>query len=318
MNSDTTIRISSDFPERPRGYFEVICYVTMTSDGEASEDAITTEEIAGTASPASPASKSTPNAFAQLMSNSKRAFTSSSSSPPPKKIANSHPSFFGRAGLGIYLQNPSSQPTSRVIYHTELFVAIHDLYPKSTVHTLLLPRDKKWHTMHPIAALSDPEFLELAKPEVEKLKGIVASELRRNSGQYSAQDKEREKILSGEVEIEVDADLPKGRDWEKEVMAGIHMHPSMDHLHIHVLSVDRYSECLKKRTHYNSFATPFFVAFSEFPLSEERKAELEQKGQGRRWLEADLKCWRCGERFGNKFARLKEHLAQEFDVWRKM
>lgn len=257
-------------------------------------------------------------AVAKLMSNSKRAFPASTSSPPPKKIANSHPSFFGRAGLGIYLKDPSSQPTSRVIFHTKSFVAIHDLYPKSSIHTLLIPRDQKWHTMHPIAALSDPEFLELAKPEVERLKGVVASEMRRRYGQFSAQDKEREKILSGEVELDVDADLPKGRDWEKEVMVGIHMHPSMDHLHIHILSVDRYSECLKKRNHYNSFATPFFVRFSEFPLSEQRKSALERKGQGRAWLEADLRCWRCGTLFGNKFARLKEHLEQEFGEWKKL
>ncbi|PQE28425.1 HIT domain-containing protein [Rutstroemia sp. NJR-2017a BBW] len=290
----------------------------MTSDGEAPEDAITGEEIAGAATPALPASKSTSNAFAQLMSNSKRAFNSASSSPPPKRIANSHPSFFGSAGLGIYLQNPSAQPASRVIFHTESFVAINDLYPKSSVHTLLIARERKWHTMHPIAALSDPEFLELARPQVEKLKGIVASELRRKYGSYSAQDKEREKVLSGEVELDVDADLPKGRNWEDEVMVGIHMHPSMEHLHIHVLSVDRYSECMKKRNHYNSFATPFFVRFSEFPLSEERKEELERKGQGRRWIEVDLKCWRCGERFGNKFARLKEHLEQEFETWKML
>ncbi|KAI9640149.1 aprataxin-like protein [Ciborinia camelliae] len=290
---------------------------------EECKDAITEAEIAGTATP--PASSistdklSKPNAFTALMANSrsKRPNSSPTNSPPTKKIANSNPLFIGRAGLGVYLSNPSSHPASRVIYHTPSFVAIHDLYPKSSVHTLLIPREKKWYTMHPTIALSSPEFLEMVRPEVEKLKGIVASELRRRYGPESAQDLERERILNGEVNLDDDAELPEGRDWEKDVMVGIHMHPSMDHLHIHVLCTDRYSSCMKKRKHYNSFATPFFIKLSEFPLSEERQEELARKGLGKAWLEDDMKCWRCGMHFGNKFAKLKEHLELEFNEWKR-
>ncbi|SZF06048.1 unnamed protein product [Blumeria hordei] len=39
----------------------------------------------------------------------------------------------------------------------------------------------------------------------------------------------------------------QARDWWGEVMAGVHSRPSMNHLHIHVLSVDRHSKCLKHR-----------------------------------------------------------------------
>lgn len=258
-------------------------------------------------------------AVATLMSNSisKRPNSSSSTNPPPpKKLANSNSFFLGRAGLGAYLSNPSSHPASRVIYHTPSFVAIHDLYPKSSVHALLIPRDEKWNSIHPIVALSTPEFLEMVRPDVERLKGIVASELRRRYGPVSQQDLQRQKILDGEVDLDDDAEMPEGRDWEKDVMVGIHMHPSMEHLHIHVLSVDRYSPYLKKRKHYNSFATPFFVNLSEFPLSDERKEALNKRGHGKAWLEDDMKCWSCGMRFGNKFAKLKEHLEVEFNEWK--
>jgi aprataxin len=30
-----------------------------------------------------------------------------------------------------------------------------------------------------------------------------------------------------------------------------------------------------------------------------------------------MKCWRCEENFGNKFARLKVHLDDEFEAWKK-
>ncbi|KAK8902216.1 hypothetical protein QC760_009693 [Botrytis cinerea] len=255
----------------------------------------------------------------ELMSSSrpKRPNSSPTSSPPPKKIANSNPFHFGRAGLGAYLSDPSSHPASRVIYHNSSFVAIHDLYPKSSVHALLIPREERWNGMHPKIALSNPEFLEMVRPEAERLKGIVASELRRKYGAESAEDFQRQRILNGEVNLDDDAEMPEGRDWEKDVVIGIHMHPSMDHLHIHVLSVDRYSSCLKKRKHYNSFATPFFVNLSEFPLSEERKEALDRRGQGKAWLEENLKCWRCGMQFGNKFSKLKDHLELEFDEWKK-
>ncbi|KAF5877112.1 putative histidine triad nucleotide binding protein [Botrytis fragariae] len=279
------------------------------------------EDTNGTpqASSSSNKNSSKPNAFTELMSSSrsKRPNSSPTSSPPPKKIANSNPFHFGRAGLGAYLSDPSSHPASLMIYHNSSFVAIHDLYPKSSVHALLIPREEKWNSMHPRIALSNPEFLEMVRPEAEKLKGIVASELRRKYGPESAEDLQRQKILNGEVNLDDDAEMPEGRNWEKDIMIGIHMHPSMDHLHIHVLSVDRYSSCLKKRKHYNSFATPFFVHLSEFPLSEERQEALDRKGQGKAWLEDNLKCWRCGMQFGNKFARLKQHLELEFDEWKK-
>ncbi|KAJ8069531.1 hypothetical protein OCU04_003181 [Sclerotinia nivalis] len=294
---------------------------------ERCEDAITEAENKGTSQASSKSIQKSPKPNActvtpfvtELMSHSrsKRPNSSPTSSPPPKKIANSNPFFPGSAGLGVYLSDPSSHPASRVIYHTPSFVAIHDLYPKSSVHTLLIPREEKWYNMHPITALSNPEFLEMVRPEAEKLKGIVASELHRRYGSESTQDLERERILSGEVNLEDDAEMPEGRNWEKDVMVGIHMHPSMDHLHIHVLSVDRYSSCMKKRKHYSSFATPFFVNLSEFPLSEERQEALGRSGQARAWLQGDMKCWSCGLNFGNKFAKLKEHLEFEFIEWKK-
>ena len=103
-------------------------------------------------------------------------------------------------------------------------------------------------------------------------------------------------------------------DWEKEVKVGVHAHPSMNHLHIHILSVDRYSEFLKYRKHYNSFATDFFVPVDDFPLA----ADDPRRHPGKEgYLNENMKCWRCGKNFGNKFARLKEHLTEEFDEWKK-
>jgi len=171
--------------------------------------------------------------------------------------------------------------------------------------------------MHPCDAFDDAEFLAGVKAEAAKLKVLVARELRRVYGPGSKADEERECVLNGDVkgdgdvDVDVDVELPQGRDWEKEVMVGVHAGPSMNHLHVHVLSVDRYSECLKHRKHYNSFATGFFVPLEEFPLGRE---EVRKKSNT---ISGDMKCWRCGENFGKKFKELKAHLKVEFEAWKR-
>jgi aprataxin len=230
-----------------------------------------------------------------------------SESPAPVRRATAV--FYGRDGLGAYTHDPASFPRSRVIYHNEGFVAIHDLYPKSSVHTLLLPRSER-SLLHPFDAFEDTTFLREVQREAEVLRQLVAKELRRKYGQFSVQEQARERALNGLDEVPEGQDLPMGRDWAKDVKVGIHAHPSMNHLHVHVLSVDHYSECLKHRRHYNSFVTPFLVPLEAFPLSPDDPRRYES------YLDGDLICWRCGKDFGRSFAKLKLHLAEEFEKWK--
>jgi aprataxin len=230
-------------------------------------------------------------------------------SPPSRSKRNTHGSSFDRKdGLDQYILNPKKYPPSTVIYYNDSFVAINDLYPKSSVHCLLLPRSEKYTRIHPFDAFADAEFLAAVRAEAAKLKTLVANELQRKYGPVSKQDEAREAVLSGEVYAD---EVPAGRDWEKEVKVGVHAHPSMNHLHIHVISVDRHSMCLKHRKHYNSFATPFFVDLEDFPLPED---DVRRKTE---YLHDDMKCWRCGKNFENRFQRLKEHLDIEFEEWKK-
>lgn len=170
--------------------------------------------------------------------------------PPSKKLKN--PSF-GKNGLGIYLKHPGNFPPSEVIFYNEKYVYIWDLYPKSSVHALLLPRDEKISQLTPHEAFKDPDFVKEIRDEAAKLKTLVAKELKRKYGRYSATDKARvaydqrlakDEIIEGEV-------VPPSRIWESSVKVGFHMSPSMNHLHVHVLSVDNYSAPLKKAKHYS-------------------------------------------------------------------
>ncbi|KAI1503553.1 HIT domain-containing protein [Biscogniauxia marginata] len=283
------------------------------------EDAITQEEIAGTA-PAPPASAAgvsqgtKRNAFSELMApKPKKPSTAedevralaSTRSPPTR-------SFVNRDGLGAYTHDPASFPAGRVIYHNDGFVAINDRYPKSTVHTLLLPRSGR-SRQHPFDAFEDAEFLASVQAETMKLRRLVAKELQRRYGKFSKQDRLREAVLNGEVEWDA-PQLPRGRDWEKELLVGIHAHPSMNDLHVHVLSPDMISECMRHKKHYLSFNTPFLIDVADFPLAKDDP----RRHPGRAgFTDRDLQCWRCGKNFGNKFKQLKEHLAEEFEEWKK-
>ena len=245
--------------------------------------------------------------------------------PMPKRVPHSDTpqsdparttTFLGRDGLGAYISSPASFPASRVIYHDEKWVVINDLFPKSSVHLLLLPRDPAKQLLHPFDAFTDLDFLKEVQGEVRKLRGLAAKELQRRYGKFSALDQKRQKAIDA---FDGDSDgesrqLPIGRDWSKSVISGIHAGPSMNHLHVHIISIDRHSECMKHRKHYNSFSTPFLIDVEDFPLD---KSD-DRKHPGReRYLDRELECWRCGTVFGNKFSRLKAHLDDEFEEWKK-
>ena len=115
--------------------------------------------------------------------------------------------------------------------------------------------------------INDGMILAAVQAELPRLRDVAAKELRRLLGSHSAADAGRNAVLSGEVDPPADGTLPAGRDWAAELRVGIHAHPSMNHLHVHVLSRDMHSPCLKHRKHYNSFNTPFLIDVADFPLA---------------------------------------------------
>jgi len=217
----------------------------------------------------------------------------------------------GRSALQAYIDAPASFPTSRVLSYDDDFVVIRDAYPKASVHLLLLPRSSSLTALHPFEAFADAAFLAAVRNAVAPLVTLVASELRRLHGSASRTDAARTAAITAEPPP---AALPPGRDWTKDVLLGVHAHPSMSNLHVHVLSRDRYSDCVKHRKHYNSFATPFLVPLADFPLAHDDERRHPGK-QG--YLASEMRCWRCGVSFGKSFVRLKEHLKEEYEEWRR-
>jgi aprataxin len=216
-----------------------------------------------------------------------------------------------RNAFSAYVADPAAFTPLNVIYHTSDFVVLRDRFPKASIHLLILTRDAKKSLLHPFDAFTDPIFLASVRAEAEKVQSLAASELRRLFGSESESDRERIAALASDVPPD---QLPDGRNWASELMVGIHAVPSLQHLHVHVISKDRHSDTLKHRKHYNSFSTGFFVPLADFPLAEDDP----RRHPGREgYLSSEFVCWRCGRNFGSKFAQLKKHLADEFEEWKR-
>jgi aprataxin len=189
--------------------------------------------------------------------------------PSTSKVTTSKVNSSFRSALGQYLIRPHAFPNT--LKATDEFVLIRDMYPKARIHWLILPR--KYTNLRPFEAFEDIQFLNRVK------------EFARSQAE--------------------EAELQLGK--EGMIKVGVHAVPSMDNLHIHVISRDMCSDKMKNAKHYNSFNTNFFVELSKFPVDDKIIAEEEEADL----LKGDLICWRCGRTFGRKFAALKGHLDEE-------
>lgn len=189
-----------------------------------------------------------------------------------------------RYALENYIKNPSFEKEARV-YEDDKFVVIKDGFPKATIHYLILPKDLKISKQNPLTVFKDKELREDTSRIIFQVKEKI---LRR---------------LLDEFNIEEDEDF---------IQVGVHSVPSMNNLHVHLVTRDFNSERLKHKQHYNSFTTKFFVNFEDLPLrdgDERLDADTMEKVK----KTSDQICVYCGKNYKNKFAELKKHLTQEFN-----
>jgi aprataxin len=274
----------------------------MTSTNDT-PDANPAEEACEDQLTSPPASKR--NAFSELMS--PKAKQSKPSKPAGRHSNPADP----RNNLLPYILQPSKFPADVVIAHNENTVLVRDAYPKATVHLLLLPRDSSKWSLNPRDAFDDEAFLAMVRKEADAAVRLAASELFRLISPHSASCEARLRAME---EDDPPQELPPARDFSQDLKVGIHAHPSMSHLHVHIVSQDMHSDRLKHQKHYNSFNTGFFIPLKDFPLAKDdpRRQTSYQNAN----LKADYTCWRCAKKFGNKFTQLKAHLEEEFKAWR--
>ncbi|CAE6450820.1 unnamed protein product [Rhizoctonia solani] len=216
-----------------------------------------------------------------------------------------------RSALQNYVLSKSEDLGSDVLLsESEYCITIFDKFPKAMFHFLVLPKLSKTITANVTTNLST--FLQWDKQ--------VALEYL----QHMKRDAEEAKSM-------VEDEMIKQHGFKWDVFIGFHAIPSMDHVHLHILSSDLCSPALKKKHHYNSFRPdlgfflhledvlkwfdfPSATPFSKGPTFESKAAIPAQKYEP--LLKKDLECFKCQETL-KTIPQLKAHLQKEWNEEQK-
>jgi hypothetical protein len=228
------------------------------------------------------------NAFSFMMKASKNQQQQSPTAPtkqPTSKLPTTRHKFgngYVFSALQRYLNNPEqllarSTATNDndliVLYCDSQCIIVPDKYPKSRYHILVLARDQR---------LQGPLDLTTAD-------SVLVQHMKNVGLRWARDHVSSSTDLAGATEFSV----------------GFHSVPSLRQLHLHVLTKDYDSPSLKKKVHYNSFTTPFFLdvdwvlgqlerKLSDSGGSSDNQQYLEYDAEEKEaLLKGDMKCPKC-------------------------
>ncbi|XP_035515786.1 aprataxin isoform X1 [Morone saxatilis] len=184
------------------------------------------------------------------------------------------------SGIGHWSQGlkESMQDPKMQVYKDDKVVVIKDKYPKARYHWLVLP----WQSISSLKALRE-EHCDLVK--------------------------HMHQIADQMVQQCPDASSLSFR-------TGYHAIPSMSHVHLHVISQDFDSPCLKNKKHWNSFTTDYFMDSHDVIQMLETNGKVAVKEGTSEMLKLPLRCHMCHRELPT-IPALKEHLKSHFPQLRK-
>ncbi|XP_032778832.2 aprataxin isoform X2 [Daphnia magna] len=214
------------------------------------------------------------NAFKRLMEASKKI---GENSPSSKRTKNN-----------VAKEGSSKDTTKKHYWKSGLIQAITDVENiVESSNTLVIIKDK-----YPKA-----KFHYLVIPKVVQLNS--ARELTRSHINLLKEMQEKAEVLV------------KNYHPKTKFKIGFHAKPSMDHLHLHVVSTDFVSTFLKTKKHWNSFNTEHFLDLPELISKLEEKGNLDcyypTDKDIELYLKKALKCNQCSFE-AKTMPSLKEHL----------
>ncbi|XP_053188408.1 aprataxin [Scomber japonicus] len=178
-------------------------------------------------------------------------------------------------GFGHWSQGlkVSMQDPKMQVYKDDKVVVIKDKYPKARYHWLVLP----WQAIPSLKALGD-EHCNLVK-HMQK----VADQMVQQCPHVAT----------------------------LRFRTGYHAIPSMSHVHLHVISQDFDSPCLKNKKHWNSFTSDYFIESQDVIQMLETNGKVTVKEGTSELLKLPLRCHMCHKELPTMPA-LKEHLKSHF------
>ncbi|XP_016078498.1 PREDICTED: aprataxin isoform X3 [Miniopterus natalensis] len=168
----------------------------------------------------------------------------------------------------------SMQDPKMQVYKDEQVVVIKDKYPKARHHWLVLP----WASISSLKAVT-MEHLELLKHMHAVGEKVIAD-------------------VAGPSKL--------------RFRLGYHAIPSMSsHVHLHVISQDFDSPCLKNKKHWNSFNTEYFLESQAVIKMIQDAGRVTVQGGMPELLKLPLRCHECQQLLPS-IPQLKEHLRKHW------
>lgn len=227
---------------------------------------------------------------------------------------------------------PSQLPSSVLFSHTDRTMTIFDAYPKSIFHFLILPRvAAQPSTPISIGNPSNEDKLHVSErtttlpPSVTDLSSLRAL----LNSERTSKDQAKEIILSLKEDAlrakkEIEGEMEKRYGFIWDIWIGFHAVPSMEHIHLHVLSADLCSERMKIKKHYNSFHPKlgFFLhvdqilSWFDAEISYFENISKLLPTEYEHLLKKPLICFHCDAEKKN-MPTLKAHLKEEWEKLKK-
>ncbi|PNJ81886.1 APTX isoform 5 [Pongo abelii] len=167
----------------------------------------------------------------------------------------------------------SMQDPKMQVYKDEQVVVIKDKYPKARYHWLVLP----WTSISSLKAVTR-EHLELLKHMHTVGEKVIVD--------FAGSSKLRFRL-------------------------GYHAIPSMSHVHLHVISQDFDSPCLKNKKHWNSFNTEYFLESQAVIEMVQEAGRVTVRDGMPELLKLPLHCHECQQLLPS-IPQLKEHLRKHW------
>mmetsp|Transcript_15505 Transcript_15505/g.24793 ORF Transcript_15505/g.24793 Transcript_15505/m.24793 type:complete len:197 (-) Transcript_15505:141-731(-) len=180
-----------------------------------------------------------------------------------------------------YVRGASKKKKASIYWQDDEFMAVYDAFPKAKIHLLLLPCQRIVDS--PSCLTGAKEDLDLVDRMYSRATWLTERLLEANGGR-----------LEGVGKIKL----------------GFHAVPSLRQLHLHIISDDFDSPCLKNKKHWNSFTTDFFVAPEDMLIAlRENGGFHPNRHEMSRLLVRPLRCHRCHAEL-SFMPRLKIHITK--------
>lgn len=178
------------------------------------------------------------------------------------------------AALADVAADPQRCRSAQAIWHVDgQVVGIMDKFPKARRHALLVARQQGLDRAAQLTREHLPLLMHMRQVAVDWI------QQQQQDGQQQRQQQEL-----------VPAGVPPG--WQ----LGFHSVPSMAQLHLHIISTDFDSQCLKHKKHWNSFTSSFFLHLDDvmMQLQGPQGRLLVDAAAAEQLLKQPLQCHRCG------------------------